>query len=466
MSGRILIVDGVATNRIVLKVKLLAAQYAVVPRSDPQSAMQAVQTDRPDLILIETSRLSDEVRGFIQSVRTAASTRAIPIIAMGHFNGPADRLAALQAGADDVLDKPLSDTLLLARIRSLLRAHDADAELRLREDTERALGFCEEPAAFDGIAPGKIVLIADPVARAVGLSQALGAGARDRVRALDPDRVLSPGGLDDVPDVFVIDARNGAGLIDSGRVFSLLADLRSRVETRHCSQFVLTPDGDDETAAMVLDLGANDVAGASVGLEEIGWRIAQLAQRKARTDRLRDTVRNGLQAAVTDPLTGLYNRRYALPHIDRMADRARETGQDIAVMVLDIDHFKRINDTHGHAVGDAVLVGVAERLRSNLRAVDLVARIGGEEFLVAMPDCDEATARIAAERLRRAVEAEPFQLSSGATINVTLSAGVAVAHGMSADLPDMTRVVNAADHALFAAKSAGRNTVSISQSAA
>ena len=103
-------------------------------------------------------------------------------------------------------------------------------------------------------------------------------------------------------------------------------------------------------------------------------------------DQLRASVEDRLRLAMTDPLTGLHNRRYAMAHLSRIAERAAVAGRTFALMILDLDRFKAINDTHGHAAGDAVLAEVAARLSAQLRPIDLVARIGGEEFLIALPD--------------------------------------------------------------------------------
>ena len=161
--------------------------------------------------------------------------------------------------------------------------------------------------------------------------------------------------------------------------------------------------GDGDTAAMALDLGANDILAEGFPSGELAIQVRTQLRRKADAARLRASVRDGLKLAVTDPLTGLYNRRYAMSHLGRIAEQAARSGRSFTVMVADIDRFKAINDTWGHAAGDSVLVQVARILPDNLRAVDLVARIGGEEFLVVMPDTEEAEARLAAERLRRVV---------------------------------------------------------------
>jgi two-component system cell cycle response regulator len=289
----------------------------------------------------------------------------------------------------------------------------------------------------------------------------------------------------------------------------LLADLRSRSNTRHAATLLLLPRGAVETAAMALDLGAGDVATGPLAPEELAARVEALLQRKAQADRRRERVRLGLQAADRDALTGLHNRRYAEPMLERMAARARHDGRDLAVMMLDIDHFKRINDTWGHAAGDRILQAVARRLRDASRPGDLLARVGGEEFLIAMPDTTADAARTAAERLRHAVAGRPFALGPAearegreamsrpagqaawatsatgearlpetrpsepgcAEVRVTVSIGVAVGAGTlpgtrlggSLACPDL---FERADGALYAAKTAGRNMVAMARSAA
>jgi len=192
-------------------------------------------------------------------------------------------------------------------------------------------------------------------------------------------------------------------------------------------------------------------------------------RRKRADDRLRASVQDGLRLAVIDPLTGLYNRRYAAARLTAIAEAAAAEGGEFAVMVVDLDRFKSVNDHWGHAAGDAVLVEVARRLGQSLRSGDLLARIGGEEFLAALPATGLTEGRIVAERLCHAVEETPVQLPGGAGIAVTVSIGLAVGRAPGAGVPlrdTMRDTVDRADRALLAAKSAGRNQVTISRSAA
>jgi two-component system cell cycle response regulator len=161
--------------------------------------------------------------------------------------------------------------------------------------------------------------------------------------------------------------------------------------------------------------------------------------------------------AVTDDLTGLHNRRYLMSHIETLL--GNEQGGSIrsfAVMLLDIDHFKSINDTFGHDAGDQVLKEFAQRIARNVRGVDLAARFGGEEFVVVMPETDMPNAHVVAERLRQAFSDAPFAVQGvERPIPVTCSIGVAVAE--SREPPD--QIIKRADEALYAAKRDGRNRV-------
>ena len=160
--------------------------------------------------------------------------------------------------------------------------------------------------------------------------------------------------------------------------------------------------------------------------------------------------------SMLDPLTGVHNRRSFGEFLERAVEAARRNSRPLAVLLIDADHFKLVNDRHGHLVGDAVLRGLAERLRQRARADDLVARYGGEEFAVALPDTDLAAGLLAGERVRSAVAASPVMVE-GMPIGVTVSVGVAaLAAGEARTANDLLQV---ADERLYEAKRAGRDCV-------
>lgn len=461
MAGDILIVDCVATNRIVLKVKLLTAQYRVRPCATIEDAQAEILASLPDLILIDTASNTKGVLAFCEELKDDPATNLIPIIATGGFPTPRDRVLALEAGADDVLRKPFDDHILQARFRSLLQARDAQQELRMREGTRTALGFAEAMSGFE--TRTNIVVTTPDTHPRSDINAVLKDSLNAQVATTSIEQLVT--GRDDriTTDLYVIDFRDG--LHDETVLFRLLSELRSRSSTRHAGLLALLPPHERQAAAMALDLGPNDVVCAHIDDAEIGHRCSVLIRAKREADALRRTVESGLEAAITDPLTGLFNRRYALPHLNRLSAESRKTGRQFALMVLDIDHFKAVNDTYGHQAGDDILIQVANRLRDNLRAVDLLARIGGEEFLVAIPNSDVVHARTAAERLCRLIADTPFFIGSDRTeVRASVSVGVSLSNGDDGySVPDdLDDLVNEADAALYAAKNAGRNKVSLS----
>jgi two-component system cell cycle response regulator len=460
LAGKILIVDDVSTNRILLKVKLTSACYQTVQASTGAEAISAARTEQPDLALIDLGLPDIDGLDVCRRLRADPLTRHIPLIAVTADTSDATRIEALRAGAADVYRKPVEDIVLLARIRGLLRAREAAEELGMRDLTYREFGFAE--ATSDFAPPARIAVVAWHGETAFRWIRILQSQLPDRIRMVVAEEALHEWAPEAVPDLFLIcadPARPGDGL-------RLMSELRSRHATRFSAVCVALPRDAREAAAMALDLGAGDLIEDGADPTEIAHRIRVQIDQKHRFDRLRASVATGLKMALTDPLTGLYNRRYALPHLARIAGHAKTTGRSFAVMLMDLDRFKAINDTYGHAGGDAVLVEVAERFRTNLRAVDLVARIGGEEFLVALPDTSLAAARTTAERLRSVIEERGVRLPSGGTAQVTMSIGLTMSE-IGDDGPDrIEALVARADRALLAAKAEGRNQVTVALSAA
>lgn len=462
MSGRILIVDDLATNRIILKVKLNAACHETLQASSGAEALELARLEQPKMILLDMMLPDISGLDVCRRLRSDPATQHIPVVIITASGDRASRLHALEAGADEFLTKPLNEVILLARIRSLMRARETEAELRLRTETWGDLEMAEADALF--AVPGRVGLVAADPAIAIGWRTALAPYLSARMQILSPPAALADVPEGAAPDFYMIASDLGA----HGSGQRLLADLRSRVASRHAALALTLHQPDPETAAMALDLGASDLLTMPLDAQETALRITLHIERKRRADALRRAISQRLRLAVTDPLTGLHNRRYALAHLDRMAARARETGRRFAVMVLDLDRFKSVNDTWGHAAGDAVLEAVAARLRQNLRPTDLIARIGGEEFLIALPDATVGTARLAAERLCRVIGETPVTLPDGrGAVLVTASVGLALGPELAPDgIESLARdTLGRADSALLAAKSEGRNQVILASAA-
>ncbi|MDD9723438.1 diguanylate cyclase [Sulfitobacter sp. PR48] len=473
MQARILIADPIVTNRIVLKVKLASAFYTVIQAGTMAEATEIALSDAPDLIISALELPDGSAAELCAQLAKWSQTRQIGILALAGQIDHATRMATLEAGVHDILVRPYDETLLLSRVRSLIRTYNAEAEWQIRDDTTRALGFAEPEVTFGP--QGEFVLVGQDrttIQRwAIGLRPLLGGKV-----TLASDKEIMGKRLDKgPPDVFVLVI--GPETAGSGDSLRLISALRTNARSRHCGILVLQTQPDATLATNALDMGADDLMTDGFDAAELALRLKALLRRKLLSEKLRQTVRTGLKAAMYDPLTGLYNRRYAMPHLVRVAEQARSTGRPFAVMVCDLDHFKRINDLYGHASGDAVLVEVAERLRSSLRAMDMVARIGGEEFMIVMPATTLPEARQAALRLCDLIGGSPFDLPGSADpVRITISIGMALdtqpqspegAGDADISAEDAgARLMDQADKALYAAKVKGRNQVKLGRPAA
>ncbi|WP_224815537.1 diguanylate cyclase domain-containing protein [Hasllibacter sp. MH4015] len=455
MAGRILVVDDVATNRIVMKVKLAAACYAVEQAENGADAIRAARESRPDLILLDVMMPDMNGLDVCRALKRDPATADIPIVLITALTDTDAKMDGLEAGADDFLTKPVEEVTLLARVRSLLRARDTVRELEMRDDTVSAMGFAEAATGFTAKQkPGRIALVAPGPRGAVLWKTAINDRLDAEVRIIPREAALAEATATGhaAPDVFVI----SVDLAQRNEGLRLLSDLRSRPGTRHAASIMILPEGDSERAAIALDLGASDVLHDPFDAKELAIRIGVQLDRKRQSDRMRAGVRAGLEAAVTDPLTGLHNRRYALHRMEQMLAQPRPS---LAVMMIDLDHFKSVNDRHGHGAGDAVLCEVANRLRAQLRGGDLLARMGGEEFLVALPGCDADHATECAERLRRAVADRPFNMGpTDGERHVTASIGLVLPHDPPGALSP-EGLIDRADRALYHAKDQGRDQV-------
>lgn len=463
LPGNILLIDDITTSRIVLKVKLAAACYQVTQTATAAEGLRLARKNCPDLILC-APRLPDmDVVQLTRRLRAIEGLSNIPILVVAPASGCIDRMGALKAGVAEIIYKPIDDDMLFSRIRSLIRGRDLADELRQREGTRRALGFAEAQAPLT--TPPEIALIADDPVRAMNWSKTLTPYLRGHLRPLSlkqANRMMANGFSPDAVAIWL-----GSGAQDGALRF--LADRGLRARKTPCGILAVHEDAPSRAVVDSLDRGADDIMINGFEPEEAALRLLSLARIKRQSEHLRHAVRDGLRAAVTDPLTGLYNRRYAMPSLARIAKSSYTTGQSYAVMVIDLDHFKLVNDQLGHTAGDAVLEKMGNVLRGFVGPSDLAARIGGEEFLIAIPRISEADAQSRAHQLCDLIAATPFRIpGQDQPLSVTASIGLAMGEPVGAEGPDSGRqttpaILERADKALYGAKTHGRNQVTIAR---
>ncbi|NKK72431.1 PleD family two-component system response regulator [Rhizobium sophorae] len=452
MTARILVVDDIPANVKLLEARLLAEYFDVMTAADGYTALAICERNQVDLILLDI--MMPGIDGFEVCERLKASqkTAHIPVVMVTALDQPTDRVRGLKAGADDFLTKPVNDLQLISRVKSLLRLKTLSDELRIRADTAHTMGIDDLTRAGEGRADetAQVLLVDGRANSQERIIKALKPVA-DVLALSDPQAALFEA-AESAFDLVIVNAN-----FDDYDPLRLCSQLRSLERTRFLPILIITEQDADEMVVRALDLGVNDYIIRPVDPNELVARSLTQIRRKRYNDRLRASVKQTIELAVTDPLTGLYNRRYLDNHLNVLFNRSMARGRPLSVLITDIDRFKHVNDTYGHDGGDEVLREFSNRVRSTIRGADLACRYGGEEFVVVMPDTSPEIAAAVAERLRAAIENAPFMLKhSGAALNVTASFGIA-SRIASVLTPD--QLMKQADLALYEAKNTGRNRV-------
>lgn len=459
MSARVLVVDDVLPNVKLLAAKLTREYFDVVTANSGPEALERIHAQHPDIVLLDVMMPGMDGFEVCEKIRADPATMHIPVVMVTALSDASDRVRGLEAGADDFLTKPVNDVALFARVRSLVRLKMMTDEWRLRESTSGQLGML---VATDSVhtqtaEAARVLVVEDS---AIDLDKIVETVARDRDVVTDTDTCA--GGLElALAEEFELIVISLTLMREDG--LRLCSQLRSHEKTRQIPILLLADETDMDRIAKGLELGANDYLIKPIDRNELLARTRTQVRRKRYQDKLRANYEASLSMALTDSLTGLFNRRYLSAHLPRLLDRSGGNNKPVSALLFDIDHFKVVNDTWGHGVGDEVLKEVAQRASRNLRNFDLVARLGGEEFVVVMPDTDGSQAMAVAERLRRRIAEEPFAVSAPVgKIDVTISIGVALADWTldAEGKPESgDALLRRADTALYQAKRSGRNRV-------
>ena len=452
MTGLILVVDDVPANVKLLEAKLSNEYYDVITAKDGYEAIEQTRSKKPDLILLDV--MMPGIDGFetCRRLKEDPEVSHIPVVMVTALSEPSDRVAGLEAGADDFITKPINDTALFARVRSLVRIKVLIDELRLRDKSGSQLGMSASDFSLNlDVTGAQLMLIDDDVVQSRRIVEKLSAGGYGVTSFTDHKLAIEHARNATVLDLIFISTQLAD--IDGLR---LATQFKAVEQVRHVPIVMLVDEEDQHLMLKGLELGVNDYLLTPVDFNEMFARVKTQIRRKKYQEALKSNYQESVSMAVTDGLTRLYNRHYLDTHLKNLVRQAAEQERSLSLVIMDMDHFKSVNDTYGHAVGDEVLKALAGIIVNTIRSADLAARYGGEEFVVLMPETDAMRAYEAAERLRRAVETTQFVINHPqGFISKTISIGYATMQPN--DTPES--FLKRADAALYEAKNSGRNKV-------
>jgi two-component system cell cycle response regulator len=452
MGSRILVVDDLLPNRRLLEAKLKGEYYEVTTADSGAKAIELATANPPDVILLDV--MMPEMDGFeaCKILKNNPKTADIPVVMVTALTDVEDRVQGLNAGADDFLTKPINDLALFARIRSLVRLKSMTDELKLRDKTGEQIGSLNLNEKINNISDAKVMIIDDDAIQAQQINTKLKELGMDVRIVPDPAEAVRLSETEDF-DLIMVSTQLAA---DDG--IHLCTHLRSQEKTRNTPLLIIIEEDNTDMLIKALDMGINDYLITPIDSNEVIARVRIQVRRKRYQDALQANQQESLEMAVKDGLTKLYNRRYFDMHIERMLQNSLDNDKPLALMIIDMDHFKSVNDTFGHQSGDEILRQLSARIMRSVRPSDLVARYGGEEFVVVMPNTDLKHAAIVAERVRKVIENEAFDIPvAPGKVKKTISVGLSVA--VKNDVS--SALIERADKGLYHVKNTGRNKIAV-----
>ncbi|MEG8229929.1 PleD family two-component system response regulator [Candidatus Rickettsia tasmanensis] len=444
----ILVVDDIEPNIKLLTAKLLKEYYTVLTANNGKEALAILKKGKIDIILLDV--MMPEMDGFevCKTIKTDPGTTHIPVVMVTALSDIDDRVKGLEAGADEFLTKPINDTALFVRLKSLSRMKSLIDELKLRNSTNALLGVTNIEM-YDNFAYKKILLINDDVVQTKNIKQML-------LKITQNVKVISNSDELDIINEYTPDLVIISSTLENDDPLRISVILRGKAEI---SGVVIILQIDEDGMPLIvkgIELGINDYFVYPIEESELLARIRTQLRRKQYQDNLRNDLEQSVNLAAKDGLTGLFNRRYFDIHLKQMIEKANKESIKLYLLMCDIDNFKHVNDTYGHQAGDKVLTIVSRILKNTLRVTDLIARFGGEEFTILLTDIDISKAIETAERVRVKIEYMDFHIEDQIEpLKTTISIGVT----QYKKEESIESFIERADKAMYEAKTTGKNKV-------
>ncbi len=452
MTARVLVVDDIKANVKLLEARLSAEYFEILTAYSGPEALEVCEVERIDVILLDVMMPGMDGFEVCERLKRNPKTQHIPVVMVTALDTPSDRLHGLEAGADDFLTKPVDDVALVTRVKNLARLKRLTDEMTMRAETGNQMGLSQEttPIFSERKWAGKVLIVEDNQRSADRMTKNLIKEHSIEIEHNPQEALFKLAEQEYDLLVISLDLNGVDGL-------RLASQVRSLERTRSLPILIIVNPEDKARLMRGLDMGVNDYMVRPICANEMMARVNTQVRRKKYTDYLRNCLETKVELAVTDALTGLHNRHYLESHLKTLFDEANSQRKSLSVLMTDIDYFKSVNDTYGHDVGDLVLKEFARRIRTNIRGMDLACRIGGEEFVIVMPDTSLTECYNVAERLRKSIEMEQFHIPHlDKPLDITTSIGIT---SLDKDIKDTDLLMKRADQALYCAKRDGRNRV-------
>jgi diguanylate cyclase (GGDEF)-like protein len=440
MNGNILIVDDEPTVLKLLKDILTADGHVVRPFNNGELALRSIMAEAPELILLDIRMPGMNGFEVCRRIKEDERLKNIPVIFISAASDMEDKVRAFQEGGVDYITKPFQKEEVIARVKThivlshtIQRMREIAESLRMSEESLKMAQTLARLGHWEWDIKSGQFICSEEMCRILGLEpQGLMANYDAFLQTVHPDdreRVAShlsavqAGNSFDIEYRIILRTGEVRVVHGKGKVFCLDASSKQK-----------------KIIGTIQDIHERDQT-KMLGV------IQDVTEQKELQDRLEEQ-------ANTDFLTGCDSRRHFLEHAGEELLRIRRYGGEMSMLMLDLDHFKNINDSYGHQIGDTVLKKLVQVCQELLREVDVMGRIGGEEFAIMLPETESERALEVAERLCQAVAAAEIPMEDGAPLHFTTSVGVA---SLTEDDTRIDEIIKRADSALYKAKHAGRN---------
>ncbi len=450
MTGTVLVVDDVEQNVKLLEAKLLSEYYTVLTARNGIEALEVLENNKIDIVLLDV--MMPEMDGFetCERIKANDATTHIPVVMVTALSEIEDRVKGLEAGADEFLTKPINDAALFVRVRSLTRMKAIIDELKLRNKTNEELGK-EVIKLQDNFSDNNILLVDDDVIQAKNIKSYL-SDLTNNIKLISSIEQLDD--LNEfIPDVIIISCQ-----LETDDPLRMAVILRSKPAYKKSIYILLAEEENSPIVSKGMEIGINDYFLYPVDKSELLARVKTQLRKQKYQRNLRTELEESVDLSTKDGLTGVFNRRYFDIHLQQMVEKGNLGKQQFCLLMTDMDHFKKINDTYGHQAGDAVIRTLSATLQSIVRMTDLIARYGGEEFAIILGNIELDMAQKVAEKIRKKIANLNFVLP-GQKIAIKNTISIGVSEFKEND--NAESIIERADKALYKAKENGRNKVEL-----